>query len=58
MKLTEPSPEWVEKAMLLSKEDAEMIFSRMPKKITRKMDREKIDPLRAVARSGLAKRDW
>jgi hypothetical protein len=49
MKLTTPSPEWVEKAMLLSKEDAERILSRMRKKITRKLECEKLDPLSAVA---------
>jgi hypothetical protein len=49
MKSTVPSPEWVEKAMLLSKDDAERVLARMRKKITRRLQHEKIDPLSAVA---------
>ncbi|MCX7167446.1 MAG: hypothetical protein NTV11_14390 [Rhodocyclales bacterium] len=49
MKLKEPSPEWVEKAMLLSKDDAERILARMRKKLTRKLERDELDPLQAVA---------
>lgn len=49
MKPTTPSPEWIEKAMLLSKDDAEHILARMRKKISRRMAHETIDPLTAVA---------
>ncbi len=49
MKLTAPSPEWIEKAKLLSRDDAEHILARMRKKLTRRLDHEKIDPLEAVA---------
>lgn len=49
MKSTAPSPEWIEKAMLLSKEDAEHILARMRKKITRRLEHQAIDPLAAVA---------
>ncbi len=49
MKTSAPAAEWIEKAMLLSKEDAERVLSRMRKKITRKMEHEKIEPLIAVA---------
>lgn len=49
MKSTVPSPEWIERAMLLSKDDAERILARMRKKITRRLEHEAIDPLVAVA---------
>jgi len=37
MKTSAHLAEWIEKAMLLSKDDAERILARMRKKITRKM---------------------
>lgn len=49
MKSTAPSPEWIEKAMLLSRDDAERILARMRKKIVRRLEHEAIDPLAAVA---------
>ena len=49
MKSTAPAPEWIEKAMLLSKDDAERILARMRKKIARRLEHETIDPLAAVA---------
>jgi hypothetical protein len=49
MKSTAPSPEWIQKAMLLSKDDAERILARMRKKIVRRLEHETIDPLAAVA---------
>lgn len=49
MKMKKPSPEWVEKAMRLSKDDAEHILARMRKKLTRKLEDDEIAPLEAVA---------
>jgi len=49
MKLKTPAPEWVEKAMLLSKDDAERILARMRRKLTRKLEHDEIAPLEAVA---------
>ena len=49
MKFRTASPEYIEKAMLLSKDDAERMLARMRKKITRRLDHEEIDPLEAVA---------
>ncbi|MCX7168492.1 MAG: hypothetical protein NTV11_19780 [Rhodocyclales bacterium] len=49
MKTSAHLAEWIEKAMLLSKDDAERILARMRKKITRKMKQDEIDPLVAVA---------
>jgi hypothetical protein len=41
--------EYLDQAMAMSREEVEKIFSRMRGKITHKMDREKIDPVQAVA---------
>lgn len=49
MKLTSASPDYMEKAMLLSREDAERILARMRKKISRRLEHDDIDPLEAVA---------
>jgi hypothetical protein len=49
MKTSSPSPNYIEQAMRLSKEDAERLLARMGKKLTSKLEREKIDPLYAVA---------
>ncbi|MDO8291096.1 MAG: hypothetical protein Q7T44_17925 [Parvibaculum sp.] len=49
MKTDSPSPNYIEQAMLLSKDDAERLLSRMRRKLTSRLEREKIDPLHAVA---------
>jgi hypothetical protein len=49
MKKDSPSPNYIEQAMRLSKEDAERLLSRMRRKLTSRLEREKIDPLHAVA---------
>lgn len=49
MKLKTPSPEWVDKAKLLSRDEAERILARMRKKLTHKLEDDEIAPLEAVA---------
>jgi hypothetical protein len=49
MKHNIPSPAYVEQARLLSKEEAERVFSRMRKKLSYRLEQETIDPLEAVA---------
>ena len=49
MKTNLPSPHYIEQAMQLSKEDAERLLARMRRKLTSRLEREKIDPLHAVA---------
>ena len=49
MKTLAPSPAWIEKALLLSKDDAECVLSRMRKKFTSKMKPKVIDPIVVVA---------
>jgi len=41
--------EYLEKAMALSREDAERVFARMRKKLARRVDDEDVNPLEAVA---------
>jgi len=49
MKLKSASPEYLERAATLSREDAERLFSRMRGKLARRLENEKIDSLDAVA---------
>ena len=49
MKLKTAAPEYIERALALSKEDAERLFSRMRGKLHRRLDAEKIRSLEAVA---------
>ena len=44
-----PSPAYLEQAKLLSREDAERVFSRMRKKLSLNLQHEKLDPVDAVA---------
>lgn len=44
-----PRNEFIEKAKLLSREDAEQILARMRRKLNRKLEDNKLDPLEAVA---------
>ena len=44
-----PSDEYLEKAKLLSKEDAEHLLARMRGKLNRRIEDRKVDPLVAVA---------
>jgi hypothetical protein len=41
--------DYLNQAMALSREEVERIFSRMRSKLTHKLNREKIDPVQAVA---------
>lgn len=49
MKIKSASPEYLEKAASLSREDAERLFSRMRGKLARRLENEKIDSLDAIA---------
>ena len=49
MKLTQPSDPYIEKAKHLSKEEAEHLFSRMRRKLSRRLDDKKLIPLEAIA---------
>jgi hypothetical protein len=49
MKIKSASPEYLERAATLSREDAERLFSRMRGKLARRLENEKIDSLDAVA---------
>ena len=49
MKFKKASPEYIEKAMALTKEDAERLFVRMRGKIVRRVKHEKLQSLEAVA---------
>jgi hypothetical protein len=49
MKIKSASPEYLERAASLSREDAERLFSRMRGKLARRIENEKIDSLDAVA---------
>ncbi|MBI5109264.1 MAG: hypothetical protein HZA62_11005 [Rhodocyclales bacterium] len=49
MKLKSASPEYLERAATLSREDVERLFSRMRGKLARRFENEKIDSLDAVA---------
>jgi hypothetical protein len=49
MKLKLTSPQYLEKAAALSREDAERLFSRMRGKLARRLENEKIDSLEAIA---------
>jgi len=49
MKLTKPSEEYLERARLLSREEAERLFSRMRGKLQRRFDDERLIPLEAIA---------
>ena len=49
MGFKEAKPEYVDKAMALSRDDVEQIFSRMRGKLTHGLDRRKIPPVQAVA---------
>mgnify|MGYP000644416702 CR=1 FL=1 len=49
MKLKTASPEYLEKAAALTREDAERLFSRMRGKLIRKLEHDKIESLEAVA---------
>ena len=49
MKWKTASPEYIEKAMALSKEDAEHLFSRMRGKLARRLEKSELQSLEAVA---------
>ncbi len=49
MKIKSASPEYLEKAAALSREEAERLFSRMRGKLARRIEHEKIDSLDAIA---------
>jgi hypothetical protein len=49
MKIKSASPEYLERAATLSREDAERLFSRMRGKLARRLENERIDSLDAVA---------
>jgi hypothetical protein len=49
MKIKSASPEYLERAASLSREDAERLFSRMRGKLARRIENEKIESLDAVA---------
>jgi len=49
MKHRQASPEYIEKAMALSQEDAERLFSRMRRKLSLQFERAEIGSLEAVA---------
>jgi hypothetical protein len=49
MKLDQPSEQYIEKAKLLSKEEAERLFARMRRRYLRWTKKEKLNPLEAVA---------
>jgi hypothetical protein len=49
MKLKTASPEYLEKAAALTREEAERLFSRMRGKLIKKLEHDKLDSLEAVA---------
>jgi hypothetical protein len=49
MKHRQAPPEYIEKAMALSQEDAERLFSRMRRKLSHQFERAEIGSLEAVA---------
>ncbi len=49
MKIKPPSQEYLDKAAALSREEVERLFSRMRRKLTRRLESEKIPSLEAVA---------
>ena len=49
MKWKTASPKYIERAMTLSKTDAERVFARMRGKLVRRMDTERLQSLEAVA---------
>jgi len=49
MKHRQASPEYIEKAMTLSQEDAERLFSRMRRKLSHRFESAEIESLEAVA---------
>ena len=44
-----PTEKYLEKAAILSREEAEQFFSRMEKKLIRKLDEHKLIPVEALA---------
>lgn len=48
-KLKTATPEYVEKAMALTRGDAERLMARMRKKLARRLEDKKVQPLDAVA---------
>lgn len=46
---TVPKEKYLEKAALLSKDEAEQFFSRMDKKLVRKLDEHKLIPVEVLA---------
>lgn len=49
MKHRQASPEYMEKATALSREDAERLFSRMRRKLSHQLERAEIGSLEAIA---------
>lgn len=49
MKFKKPSPEYLEKAMALTQEEAERLFARMRGKLSRRLEDEKLQSIEAVA---------
>jgi len=49
MKHRQASPEYIEEAMALSREDAERLFSRMRRKLSQRLERAEIQSLEAIA---------
>ena len=49
MKNRAAEPSYIDKAMLLSKEDAERVFSRMRGKVNRRLEDMKLSPIEAIA---------
>lgn len=49
MKLKTASPEYIQKAMALTRDDAERLFSRMRRKLIRRLEHDELQSLEAVA---------
>jgi len=49
MKFKKIPPEYIEKAMALTQEDAERLFARMRSRLSHKLEKEDIESLEAVA---------
>ena len=49
MKHRQASPEYIEKAMALSQEDAERLLSRMRRKLSHRLEKVEIESLEAIA---------
>ncbi len=49
MKHRQASPAYIEKAMALSQEDAERLFSRMRRKLSHRLESAEIESLEAIA---------